>query len=92
MTDHMPDAGQKVTLTFTPTYHGGRILLRMGQHDVGVIYPPAGHPEVAIGPWNWQTTGDGLSRTIGRAKTEQAAKNALLAEARDWLRKAGVGA
>jgi hypothetical protein len=77
-------------LTFHQTYPGGRILLMMGQHEFGVIYPPAGHPDVALGPWNWRTFGDGLSRMTGRAKTELAAKNALLAEAREWLQKAGV--
>lgn len=82
-------------LTFAPqTYPGGRILLMLGQHQVGAVFPPAGYPDVAMGPWHWRffLPGDGISRTIvdGPAKSEQAAKNALLAEARDWLRKAGL--
>jgi hypothetical protein len=81
-------------LTFAETYPGGRILLMLGQHQIGAVFPPAGHPQVGIGPWCWRfwisTYGNVLPE--GHAKTEQAAKNALLAEARDWLRKAGLQA
>jgi hypothetical protein len=42
-----------MTLTFHPTYPGGRIIARLGEHEVGAIYPPAGHPGVEVGPWGW---------------------------------------
>lgn len=94
MTDHIPDAGQKVTLTFTPTYPGGRILLNMGQHQVGAVFPPPNVTTLPRPDWSWTfwlTTNTTLAKE-GRAKSEQAAKNALLDVARDWLIKAGVGA
>lgn len=77
-------------LTFADTYAGGRILLMLGQHQAGAIFPPC---RDAIGgqPWVWRWWLGGTTATKeGRAKTEQAAKNAILAEGRDWLRKAGL--
>jgi hypothetical protein len=82
----MPD------LTFTQPHPGGRILLMLGQHQVGAVFPPVGQAQIIAGPWRWTfwlNTNITLSRE-GCAKTEQGAKNALLAAARDWLRKAGV--
>lgn len=79
----------KVQLTFTQPYPGGRILLMLGQHQVGAIFPP---PNVTP-DWAWRFWLGSLTVTAcsnGRAKSEQAAKNALLAAARDWLRKAGL--
>jgi hypothetical protein len=73
----MPD------LTFTQPQPGGRILLMLGQHQVGEIDPRGDFIMVA---WYCSLPGSGM----GAETTEQAAKNALLAEARDWLRKAGV--
>ncbi len=82
----MPD------LTFTRPHPGGRILLMLGQHQVGAVFPPPNCPSGYSWRWSFWLPGDGISRTIveSSAKTEQAAKNALLAEARDWLRRAGV--
>ena len=80
-------------LTFHQPHPGGRILLMLGEHQIGAVFPPSGHPQVGIGPWAWlfwlgkMTPGKATS-----AKTEQAAKDALLAEAKDWLRKAGLQA
>lgn len=78
-------------LTFHQPHPGGRILLRMGQHDVGAVFPQSRDPE----RWSWSFWLGGQGSICpgpgGRAKSEQAAKNALLAEARDWLIKAGVG-
>jgi hypothetical protein len=77
-------------LTFHPTYPGGRILLKLGQHDVGALFPPLGEGQHHY-PWVWRFWLGGVTGTKeGRAKTELAAKSALLAEARDWLRKAGL--
>ncbi len=77
-------------LTFAPTYPGGRILLRLGQHDVGAIFPPWGEGQDRF-PWVWRFWLGHLSGAKeGRAKTELAAKNAILAEARAWLQKAAV--
>lgn len=91
MTDHIPDAGQKVTLTFTPTYPGGRILLNMGQHQVGAVFPPPKVTKLTCPDWLWRFwLGTITSGREGRAKSELAAKNAILAEARDWLTKAGL--
>lgn len=79
-------------LTFAPqAYPGGRILMMLGQHEVGAVFPPVGNPPDRL-PWVWRLWlgGPGDSRHHGRAKSEQAAKNALLAAGTDWLRKAGV--
>ncbi len=82
----MPD------LTFTQPHPGGRILLMLGEHQVGAVFPPLAH-EVKRGRpvWAWQwwlSIVPAIKQ--GKAKSEQAAKDALLAEARDWLRMAGV--
>jgi hypothetical protein len=82
----MPD------LTFTQPHPGGRILLMLGQHQVGAVFPPPSPTTLTPPDWRWifwLTTNNTLTRE-GKAKTEQAAKNAILAEARDWLRKAGM--
>lgn len=77
-------------LTFHQPHPGGRILLNMGQHQVGAVFPPSS-TERSSQPWLWRWWLGGPTGTReGRAKTEQAAKNALLDVARDWLIKAGV--
>lgn len=81
----MPD------LRFIPAdYPGGRILLRCGRVDVGAVFPPCGTPTDRF-PWVWRIwiTGSTTSRE-GRAKTEQAAKNAAMAAFRDFLTAAGL--
>ena len=77
--------------TFHQPYPGSRILLMLGQHQVGAVFPPISegqhrHP----GVWRFWLGSIGTACPEGRAKTEQAAKNALLAEAKDWLRKASI--
>ena len=87
MTDHHPDAGEMVSLTFAETYPGGRILLMLGRHQVGAVFPPCGEP----GVWRslfWLNSP--FTAREKHSRTELAAKNAILAEARDWLRKAGL--
>lgn len=79
-------------LTFAPpTYPGGRILLKLGKHDAGAVFPPAGTPRDRL-PWVWRLwLGSAVTACPnGRAKTEDAAKAALMACAKDWLRDAGV--
>lgn len=74
-------------LTFIPsTCPGGRILLRLGQHDIGAVFPPVGNPPARL-RWVWRFWL--TSRTRG-AKSELAATNALLSVAREWLQKAGL--
>ena len=74
-------------ITFVETYPGGRILLMLGQHQVGAVFPPC---PTEGGKWTWRFWLDRTGAKEGRAKTEQAAKNFILAEARDWLNKAGM--
>lgn len=77
-------------LTFADTYPGGRILLMLGQHQAGAIFPPWGEGQDRL-PWVWRWwLGGTIATKEGRAKTELAAKNAILAEGREWLRKAGL--
>ena len=80
-------------LTFAETHPGGRVLLLMGQHQVGAVFPPCGegqhrHPFV----WRFWLNGSSTVAKEGRAKTELAAKNAILSEARGWIRAAGLQA
>jgi hypothetical protein len=81
----MPD------LTFTQPHPGGRILLMLGQHKIGAVFPPAVTDKTERHPWVWRFW---LTTTAidGRSKTEAGAKEALLAKAQDWLAKAGVQA
>lgn len=68
----------------------GRILLMSGAVAVGAVFPPVGQPRDRL-PWVWRLWLNGSTvATDGRAKTEQAAKNALLAAWRDFLTSAGL--
>ncbi|MCA0421887.1 MAG: hypothetical protein LCH61_00955 [Proteobacteria bacterium] len=71
-------------------YLRGRILLRSGTVDVGAVFPPAGLPRDRL-PWTWRLWLNGKTcATDGRAKTELAAKNALLAAWRDFIARVGL--
>lgn len=71
-------------------YPGGRILLRSGAVDVGAVFPPLGEGQHRH-PWAWRFWGGpGTTTRDGGAKTELAAKTALLAEWRSYLRTAGL--
>ena len=75
-----------MTIRFAaPLYPGGRHCLLCGTVTVGAVFPP-----VTIGEkWGWRLlVGGEQAATEGRAKSEQAAKNALLARFRDFLRAA----
>ncbi len=68
----------------------GRILLMSGAVAVGAVFPPVGQPRDRL-PWVWRLWVNGKTcATDGRAKTEQAAKNALLAAWRDFIARIGL--
>jgi hypothetical protein len=75
-----------ITRFVEPTYPRGRILLMSGQVDVGAVFPPCGQPP---NQWAWRLwiTPDTQARD-GRAKSEQAAKSALLLAWRSFLERA----
>lgn len=81
----MPDT---TTLRFAaPAYPGARQCLMCGTVTFGAVFPPA----VAGNDWTWrQWISDSLGTPNGRAKSEAAAKNALLAAVRDFLRAASL--
>ncbi|HMO09154.1 MAG TPA: hypothetical protein PKD10_16115 [Paracoccaceae bacterium] len=78
-----------MTARFQPQEHpGDRILLTCGRVDFGAVFPPAGTPP-GRHPWVWRLWIGGVTDTRqGRAATELAARSALMAAFRDWLRKA----
>jgi hypothetical protein len=79
-------------LSWQTAHHGGHIALMLGQHQVGAVFPPPSFPMWNRPTWRWTfwMLGDGISRTIFQrhAATEEAAKEALLAEALNWMCKA----
>lgn len=79
-------------LTFAPQeYAGARILMMMGQVQVGAIFPPGKDPAYGgVYRWGFWLGMTGGAWHGGHSKTELAAKNALLAEGMEWLRKAGL--
>ena len=78
-------------LTFHQPHPGGRILLMLGEHQIGAVFPPPNETTLHRPDWRWSFWLCGyLACREGKTKTEGAAKNAILAEARDWLRKAGL--
>lgn len=78
------------SLTFHQPHPGGRILLMLGQHQAGAVFPPCGaHQHHLPWVWRWWLGAPIISRE-GRAKTELAAKNAILSVGREWLQKAGI--
>ena len=71
-----------MTARFIPSdYAGGRIVLRSGEIDVGAVFPPSAKGA----PVHWRLWFGGRMPKDGNAKTELAAKNALLAAWRDSL-------
>lgn len=77
-----------MTLRFAPPeYPGGRHLLKSGSVTTGAVFPPAVNGD----DWVWRLWVSGeTSAPNGRARSEQAAKNAILARFRDFLRAAGL--
>lgn len=79
-----------MTIRFLPPdYPGGRHLLMCGQLQAGAIFPPVGTPHGAL-PWVWRLWIGGPPTKEGRAKSELAAKNAVLAALRDFLQRAAL--
>lgn len=71
-------------------YPGGRILLRSNTVDVGAVFPPNGSGQHRL-PWSWRLWVNGRTcATDGGAKSELAAKNALLAAWRDFMHRASL--
>jgi hypothetical protein len=78
-------------LTFHQLHLGGRILLKLGQHEVGAVFPPPQETTLVRPQWRWSWWLCGyLACREGRAKSEQAAKDELLTQGREWLKKAGL--
>ena len=73
-----------------PEYPADRRLLLSGNLRVGAVFPPVGTQRDSL-PWVWRlwVTGSTMSRD-GRAKTELAAKTALLSAWREFLTSAGL--
>lgn len=78
-----------MTIRFAaPIYPGGRMRLLCGTVTMGAVFPPAG-----TGKWAWRLFDFGAHPTrTGTAKTEAAAKDALLAALADALAEAGLRA
>ena len=76
-----------MTARFIPSaYPGGRILLRSGQVDVGAIFPP----RQGKGRWPWRLWVTANAASEGEARTEDAARAALLARWREFLADADL--
>jgi hypothetical protein len=78
-------------LTWHQAYPGGRIVAKLGDIEVGAVFPPVGEGQHRY-PWAWRFwLGDMTTpRQDGSAKSELAAKNGLAARVADWLRAAGL--
>lgn len=72
-----------MSVTWHQSYEGGRIVARLGQIEIGAVFP-GDRPS-----WRMWICGSTIMRE-GKAKTELAAKSALLAALYDWLRLAGL--
>ena len=74
-------------LTFAETYPGGRILLMLGQHQAGAVFPPAvASDKTDRHPWVWRFWLTTTARD-GRSKTEQGARHSQPSpRPRIWLR------
>lgn len=73
-----------------PEYAHGRIVLRSGHIDVGAVFPPVGRDQHRH-PWVWRLwKADSTTAREGRAKTELAARTALLEAWRDSLARVGL--
>lgn len=82
----MPD------LTFTQPHPGGRIVLMLGQHRIAAIFPPTSGAMDWRKTWRWRfwlCSDDGIALE-GSARTEAAARAALIDKASAWLQRAGI--
>jgi hypothetical protein len=78
-------------LTWHQAYPNGRIVAKLGEIEVGAVFPPVGEAQRRY-PWVWRfwIGAPGTPRQDGHAKSELAAQNALTARVADWLREAGL--
>ena len=78
-------------LTWHQAYPRGRIVAELGEIQIGAVFPPIGETQHKH-PYAWCLWLGNVTtpRQDGRAKSELAAKNALIARVADWLREAGL--
>jgi hypothetical protein len=70
-------------LTWHQAYAGGRIVAKLGDIEVGAVFPRSY-------AWRFWLGNVTTPRQDGSAKSELAAKSALTARVADWLRDAGL--
>lgn len=79
-----------MSIRWHQAYPRGRMLARSGRLDIGAVFPPIGEGQHRF-PWVWRLWVNGKTlATEGRAKTELAAKSALLSAWRDFLAAADL--
>jgi hypothetical protein len=77
-------------MRFDQEFPGGRITLYSGSIPVGAAFPPTGENQHRL-PWVWRLWVNGSTcATEGAAKTEFAAKDALLCAWCAFLTKAAL--
>jgi hypothetical protein len=78
-------------LTWHQAYPKGRIVAKLGEIEVGAVFPPIGETQHKH-PYAWRFWLGNVTtpRQDGSAKSELAAKSALTARVADWLREAGL--
>ncbi len=77
-------------LTWHQAYAGGRIVAKLGEIEVGAVFPPIGETQHKH-PYAWRFWLENFTTSReGRANSELAAKSALTARVADWLRDAGL--
>jgi len=78
-------------LAWHQAYPGGRIVAKLGEIEVGAVFPPVGAGQDRF-PWVWRFWIGTVTtpRQQGRTKSELAAKNGLIARVEEWLREAGL--
>jgi hypothetical protein len=84
-------AAPPLRLTWHQAYAGGRIVAKLGEIEVGAVFPPIGETQHKH-PYAWRFWLGNVTtpRQDGSAKSELAAKSALTARVADWLRDAGL--
>jgi hypothetical protein len=77
-------------LTWHQVHPKGRIVAKLGEIEVGAVFPPIGEGQHKH-PYAWRLWLENFTTPReGRAKSELAAKSALTACVADWLRDAGL--
>ncbi|MBM3605121.1 MAG: hypothetical protein FJX25_10295 [Alphaproteobacteria bacterium] len=79
-----------MSILWQQAYPSGRILAKSGRVEIRAVFPPIGEGQHRF-PWVWRLWINGKTcATEGRAKTELAAKSALLSAWRDFLSAADL--